>query len=266
MSAAAMGNVWKYANYQGSKLVVLLAVADVVNDGYDNEFWMRSGKLAEKCNMHPGNVRRYLRALVDEGWLIELEIGGGHGKPSRYQFIFKEKEDTASTDAVVEQKETASYDTESASQCAHNRVIPRAEPRQGARHIYNSIETQTKPKELNGEKELFPAVIETEIELIDDKQLAKEMFGEFWDCYGRKLKRQQAEDFWNKHIGSVELARQVIDAAVIQKENTEPEYLPHPITWLRGKRWEDEVVSNKPLTAGQKTFMQVQGMMDRGEL
>ena len=117
MSAQAVGHVWKYADFGGAKLLVLLAVADIANDVHNNEIFMGSERLAAKCRMHPGNVRKRLKELVADGWLIELELGGGMGKTTRYQFVPVDK--TAPTGA----------------QADIDRVIQREQARSTARHI-----------------------------------------------------------------------------------------------------------------------------------
>ena len=117
MSAQAVGHVWKYADFGGAKLLVLLAVADIANDVHNNEIFMGSERLAAKCRMHPGNVRKRLKELVADGWLIELELGGGMGKTTRYQFVPVDK--TAPTGAKADIE----------------RVIQRDQARSTARHI-----------------------------------------------------------------------------------------------------------------------------------
>jgi hypothetical protein len=127
VSAQAVGHVWRYADFGGAKLLVLLAVADIANDVHNNELWMGSEKLANKCRMNPGNVRKRLKELVEDGWLIELVTGGGMGKTSRYQFV--PVDITASPGAEAEP----------------NRVNERAEPRPTARlYKENSNELKTK--------------------------------------------------------------------------------------------------------------------------
>lgn len=86
MSAQATGHVWKCAAFGGSKFLVLLAVADVVNDAHGNVFWMTSTNLGNKVRMHPTNVRRHLKELVEDGWLTVLEPGGGNGKATKFRF------------------------------------------------------------------------------------------------------------------------------------------------------------------------------------
>ena len=58
MSAQAVGHVWRYADFGGAKLLVLLAVADIANDVHNNEIFIGSQKLAAKSRMHPRNVRK----------------------------------------------------------------------------------------------------------------------------------------------------------------------------------------------------------------
>ena len=120
MSAQAVGHVWKYADFGGAKLLVLLAVADIANDVHSNEIFMGSERLAAKCRMHPGNVRKRLKELVEDGWLIELAVGGGMGKTSRYRFV------------------PVDITAPSGAQADIDRVIQRAEPRSTARHIGNN--------------------------------------------------------------------------------------------------------------------------------
>lgn len=243
-----MGNVWKYAEFGGSKLVVLLAVADVANDAHDNEFWMGSGKLADKCRMDARNVRRRLKELVDEGWLIQLELGGGMGKPSRYRFV--PRTDTGSYNP---EGETGSFDPVTGSDNPLNRVIEPGLPGHTARHIYNSIETQSELKELNCENEFFPVAIETEIEVVSDKQIVKEMFDEFWNAYNHKKDKQGAITQWNKHIKDRAMAEMVIEKARQYNAATDPGYMKLPSGWLRGKRWEDELVGNRKMSAAEKS-------------
>ena len=128
MSAQAVGHVWRYADFGGAKLLVLLAVADIANDVHNNELWMGSEKLANKCRMNPGNVRKRLKELVEDGWLIELVTGGGMGKTSRYQFV------------------PVDITAPSGAEAGNNRVDERAEPRPTARHIERT-QSELKTKE-----------------------------------------------------------------------------------------------------------------------
>jgi len=255
MSAQATGNVWKYAECHGSKLVVLLAVADIANDVHNNEVWIGSGKLAEKCRMDPRNVRRRLKELVDDGWLIQLQLGGGMGKPSRYQFV--PQDETGSFNPVDEVDETGSERSCTGSYNPVNRVTPPDLPGHTARPIYNSIETKGELKEHNSEIEFVPAVISKEIAIIDnDKTIVADMFEEFWDAYGRKEARKPAVKAWNKMIKDPAMASMVIAKA---RENcagkSEKRFIKLAGGWLLDERWEDEIVETRQLTNSEQTMI-----------
>lgn len=91
MSAQAVGWVWKHSPFPASAgLIIHLAIADVVNDTYDNEFWMTREALAEKSRCSESSVKRTIRYLVDVGGLVVLERGGGRGNKTRFRFMMPE--------------------------------------------------------------------------------------------------------------------------------------------------------------------------------
>lgn len=77
-------------------------------------------------------------------------------------------------------------------------------------------------------------------------------FGEFWSAYPRKVGKGEAEKAWKVTKG-VEL--KTILQAIERARATEQwrkdggQFIPHPATWLRQKRWEDEPEAT-PRTAG----------------
>lgn len=86
MSAEATGDAWRRSPFTHDRLLVHLAIADVVNDVHGNELWMLRETLAEKSRVSRGTVDSALRELVDQGWLEVLEKGGGRAKPTRYRY------------------------------------------------------------------------------------------------------------------------------------------------------------------------------------
>lgn len=103
MSVEAITYVWQQSPYSGSTLIVHLAVADVVNDLHDNEFWSAIEPLAAKCNLNRRTVERALAQLVDDGWLTRLVDGKEKGQPSRYRFDIDGAEGTADRRTRVRQ-------------------------------------------------------------------------------------------------------------------------------------------------------------------
>lgn len=70
------------------------------------------------------------------------------------------------------------------------------------------------------------------------------MFSDWYSAYPRKVARADAEKMWRRMSPADQAA--AIEAlpkhcAKWLHDGTEKQYIPHPATWLNGKRWEDEV-------------------------
>jgi len=80
---------------------------------------------------------------------------------------------------------------------------------------------------------------------ITNNQIDKEYidrFDDFWKHYPRKVSKPNALKAWLKVKPDDELTKTIISA--ISKQNLsgkEEQFIPHPASWLNGKRWEDEV-------------------------
>jgi hypothetical protein len=93
MSAEATGHVWKHAReFPQSTKLLLLAIADVVNDAHDNQLFMHPENLRRKAQLPERTYRRSIAELLDRGWLEKLASEDGRkpgpGKPQFYRFIF----------------------------------------------------------------------------------------------------------------------------------------------------------------------------------
>jgi hypothetical protein len=76
-----------------------------------------------------------------------------------------------------------------------------------------------------------------------DQERALDGFDRFWACYPRKVAKVAARKAWVKQQGSslVELIVRGVGLAKDQPNWLESDrYVPHPATWLNGRRWEDE--------------------------
>ena len=74
-----------------------------------------------------------------------------------------------------------------------------------------------------------------------------EDFIKFWDCYPKKVSKKDAIKAWVTLGPTKELSADIVVAVVAHtfssEQWTEKTYIPHPATFLRGRMWEDEVVS-----------------------
>ena len=76
--------------------------------------------------------------------------------------------------------------------------------------------------------------------------MVEDFFPKFWKLYPRKVGKDKAEKAWAKIKVTQELFTLMTEA--LAKQVLTPEWLkergqfiPHPSTWLNGKRWEDEI-------------------------
>jgi hypothetical protein len=74
-------------------------------------------------------------------------------------------------------------------------------------------------------------------------------FEQFWTQYPRHTDRKRAATAW-RNLTATERAEALAalpqHVATWNAQRTATQHIPHPTTWLHGKRWEDEIASAKP--------------------
>lgn len=70
-------------------------------------------------------------------------------------------------------------------------------------------------------------------------------FAEFWSAYPRKVGKADAVKAWGKIKPDPETMKDIVAAIAVQSESEQwtkhnGQFIPHPATWLNGRRWEDE--------------------------
>lgn len=81
----------------------------------------------------------------------------------------------------------------------------------------------------------------------------REMFGLFWSAYPKKIGKGNCEKWFATHKPDQATVLKMVNAINQQKQSkqwqdSDGKYIPHPYTWLNGKRWEDEL---RPSTVNQ---------------
>ena len=70
-------------------------------------------------------------------------------------------------------------------------------------------------------------------------------FEEFWEVYPRKIKKQDAKEKYVLLVGQdntlVDKILKGLNEQLPTMEKQERQFIPHPTTWLNGRRWEDVV-------------------------
>ena len=82
MSVKAMSEVWEHSNAQGNALVLMLAIADHVNES-TGDAWPSIKRLAEYCNIDRSTVIRNINTLIKAGELSK--VSGDGRENTRYR-------------------------------------------------------------------------------------------------------------------------------------------------------------------------------------
>lgn len=81
-------------------------------------------------------------------------------------------------------------------------------------------------------------------------------FAEWWDKYPRKVDKQDAVKAWDKLKLTDDLFTAIMDGlekwSRYWNERNEPDFIPHPATWINKKRWESEPPKGKKQNAALK--------------
>lgn len=92
-----------------------------------------------------------------------------------------------------------------------------------------------------------------------DKDKDKETFDIFYKAYPRKEAKQDALKAWLNLSPSDSLLEKIISTILVKKQTEDwikenGKYVPLPASWIRGKRWEDEIAIDTPKLEDQDTW------------
>lgn len=77
-----------------------------------------------------------------------------------------------------------------------------------------------------------------------DNKVINDRFAEFWDLYGKKVGRPKCEKKFSK-LTNTEIILLFTNLPLYIKSKPDKQYRKDPITWLNGKCWNDEVITNE---------------------
>lgn len=81
-------------------------------------------------------------------------------------------------------------------------------------------------------------------------------FAEFWAAYPRRVGKAKAMEAWRKLKPDPALCGQMLKAIAAQSatadwQRDDGKFIPHPTTWLHGRRWEDEIPAKLRVVNGE---------------
>ena len=123
-------------------------------------------------------------------------------------------------------------------------------------------ENKTEETESNSQKENDNKKREQKTKNKKQEQEQKQMaFARFWTAYPRKVSKETARKAFERIDPDEDLLNAMIEA--IEKQKLSPQwqedggqYIPHPATWLNGKRWEDEPQTIRAVTRAVNGYKQ----------
>jgi len=82
--------------------------------------------------------------------------------------------------------------------------------------------------------------------IINNNKTSKkgERFEQFWNTYGKKVDKKKAREQWMK-LSEDDIKQLFYKLEGWLKSHPEFKYRPHPMRWLRDRRWEDEIEQSK---------------------
>ena len=171
--------------------------------------WPSYSTIQGETGLSSATVSKYLEVLESEGWLSREK--GGPKKNTKYWAAFPHQISTL-VDKVPEQIST--------SPAKVGTLGAKADSTLGAKEELNNSNKQV------------------------NKQYAH--FDDFWKIYPKKTDKLKAKKKWDKLKPSEEtllLITKNIRLRIDSGSWSDPQYIPHPTTYLNGERWNDEITA-----------------------
>lgn len=199
--------------------LVLVKLADNASD--QGECWPSYQHIADQCEIDRSTVRKHIKQLEAQGFLRIENRDGPKGNSSNLYCLTLKGVGQNSTPVGPESTGVGRQPT--------GGVGPEST------RTSHSSEPVIEPKPMRTKG-------------------AQEGFAQFWKLYPRKVDKAKAEKAWNKLDMTPGLFAEICTALAKQATSLDwlksgGQYIPHPTTWLNGRRWEDEVslsVGSKP--------------------
>lgn len=222
MSVKCISLVLDKSIHGGTDLLMLLVLADYSDD--DGNSYPAVASLARKCRLKPRRANYILAALQDSGELKVLKNEGPKGT-NRYRIML----------AALGAKPLHS------SAPLHSAAPLHSSARGGALQCAKPLHSSADEPSLNRQE---PSCSKS----------TPDGFDVFYKKYPRKVGKEKAiKAFAKAKAGAIlEIILTDIDRRVISDEWTvdKMQYIPHPASYLNGKRWEDEAGAGSVGTVG----------------
>jgi hypothetical protein len=214
MAVKMTSAIWEYSQAKGSELLVMLAIADNADD--HGKAYPSIQYIAKKTRLTARNVQLLLRKLEKLGEL-SVAVGDGPHGCNLYRVKTFQGVKSSATEGV---KSSARGVKSSALLQPQISPEPSLEP---SEEEPIKEKSKTPPLSPKGESASFTA---------------------FYELYPKKKAKQDAYKAWQKlklDPYQAVIMRSVEDHMARDEQWRDIQYIPNPATFLRGKRWEDDL-------------------------
>lgn len=190
-----------------------------------------AGAFAALTDAEAGRLAKALWAYTTTGEQPELS---GNEKGCFAMIVFTLQQDEAESGNLSEKRRNAG------SKGGQQKVANQANATFATNEVANQANATNKNK--NKEKDIKESPLTGTKEKASAAALDR-AFDKFWAVYPRHTDKQAAKRAFLKIAPDDTLLNTMLNA--IQKQRgteqwSDPRYIPHPSTWLNGRRWEDE--------------------------
>lgn len=218
--------------------------------GAGNNCFPTRDKICSDLGVSKDTLSKYLKNLVESGYLI-VEQAKENGKFSHNIYTLPSEimppneitdtEITVSEKTVPDNSVSDELDTKinniKINNIKNNNIIKKenSKEKKKTENIADMVREHGARKALQCNKNVTQEI---------DKELA---FEEFWKEYPKKQGKKDAQKAFSKLKLNKELFEKIMQAIKTQKNNSDwvkenGKYIPLPATWIRGERWEDEII------------------------
>jgi len=198
------------------------------------------GAFAALTDAEAGRLAKALWQYTATGEQAELS---GNEKGCFAMFLFTLQQDDAESGNLSEKRRYAG------SKGGLQKVANQANATFATSDVANQANANNKNKNKNIEED--KDIKENPLKGVKEKSAALDRsFDKFWACYPRHTAKQDAKRAFIKVSPDDALLETMLTAIQRQKQTdqwSDPRYIPHPATWINGRRWEDEATAPKQL-------------------
>lgn len=238
---------------------VLLAMADHADDD-GNRCFPSVDRIAWKANYKPRQVSNIIRDMTAAGILTKVREASRH-HPIEYKIN------------VENTPRKLPFDQWKSSNGRHA-ISQQEEPRDAiSQHLeVQSHELGVQSRNLGVQSIASEPLIEPSNKPSEGNRhsLAHSRFEQFWKSYPRKIGKKEAESVFRKIPWSQVDFDGVMEALEMHKLSDQwqkdgGQFIPHPTTWLRKERWEDEVKPASTQSSGNGKYLDPYALFEQAQ-